>query len=298
MVANRSLILGSGNFHWWYRTLAGLRQSEREFQALLKEGQIAGLEISVSFEDLSAWVDRLQAGRKALPPPLGGFRSDLVAEILNAPANTVHIPSLQEVKADGEKWFCEDLVTLYERTGIRSVTTHPDGVTPKQWEYVCAQLPAEIDLGVENMDPRKKSHQALEEVGELLRLYPRLSLVFDTAHWIENKKGLLDSELRTFFTRFSGQFKKLHFSVPTSKSEHYAEMPQGVTPHYLAKESGVEIPTRFFDLLPEALTVVIEGTIPPYAGVQPNVLLQEEIAYLRSNLGLPSIARPDLAIAV
>jgi hypothetical protein len=258
------VLISSASFALWFQSEPLLRRLELVLcDALLEDLLIDGIELALDFSELGQWTrGRSARPRKVLPGSFGNLSPELQQRLLRLRHNTVHLAPLKNLHASRRSWLIERLRMVADTTGITEFTVHPDEVTDDAWQQILDQLPADIVLSVENMDPRKRNYRTLGEMQALLDTYPQLRLTFDLCHWLEEGGSSSSVEMLEFFKRNGERISKIHFSVPRSMHESYGDIAPGFTSHFLAASSDVWVAQAFFDALPQGIRWVSEGLVP------------------------------------
>lgn len=258
------ILVASGSFAFWFESEPLLRRLELVLaEGLLEDLLIDGVELGADFSELGDWTRQLTRRKHpTLPGRLSLLSPTLQERILRLRHNTLHLAPLDQLRPSRCGWLIDRLQRVAETTGITEFTVHPDGVSEDVWRQLVENLPPPLSLSVENMDPRKKGFQSLEEMARLLDTYPSLQMTFDICHWMETGRAVDDRNLLQFLAKYGERISKLHFSVPRSQSEVYADLEEGTTTHFLSIGSGIWLPRAFFDALPSKIKWVAAGLVP------------------------------------
>lgn len=239
---------------------------------------VDGFEIHVgSIDELLIWALSLRGGAEALPGALNSLPQRNIAAILQSSFLSIHLPSPPAPEGRERTALAYSMDLLHATLGIQDFTIHPNGTSPTLWNKIMGDVSSPAYLSIENMDPRKESHQTLQEISALLDATPRLRHTFDVCHWMELGNASDDPSLLEFLHRYRDQISKIHFSVPQSSSGLY-DMGES-TSHCLSIAGGPAIRDGFFTALDPSIPFIVEGYIPVLAALP---LLERETRFLRS----------------
>lgn len=262
MDSTPKVLVSTASFFYWFQSLADINNLRKGLREILSSSFAPnGFEIAVNFDELSEWTRELENGDKTLPRSLWSLGTEMSKQILELPYNSVHLEQLGNLVEGEEQNVAYLLGIISSQLGIFDFTVHPDNFSELRWKKLLGALPVGVRLSVENMDPRKSSHQTIPELQDLLSNHEKLDVAFDICHWLENGFSADSHCLIEFFQTRADRISKLHFSTPDTDAICYQPYI-GITKHFLYAESSVLLPDSFFETVPTNTSWIIEGLIP------------------------------------